>query len=1810
MTLPSSSASSPPDRLVVEATTTSSSSSSSSAAAEAAVEVLVLPAGSGPVSSSPSGSTAAATSSSSPSSPIIPTPAATARAASPPKMPVDRSDTASITGRRTLTRGGSTLRRKQQTLDREIPWQVKFPAAEHKKGENNIRTTKYTVLTFIPLLLFYQFSRFYNFYFLLGALTVFYGSSSLSPFSLVSPLIIVLIFAAFKEAVEDYSRYVTDRDANGAPVKLFRNGAKVDAAAKDVQGGDVIYIVKGEKLPVDAIVLSTSYDDGTCFVETAELDGETNLKRRTAINALSHYTKPEDIAQLKIIFASLSMSNMLLRGAVLRNTDFAWGVVVYTGHNTKIIKNLKTTGLKSSRMEKWLNWLVAGAFVYNAILLLGSTLLEWFHYKDVQEKETARLAAGITDYVVEWYIGPSDTSLGKNFADYFVSYFSLYTYVIPISLFVTMELVRLAQGLFMAWDEKMVLMRQPAPNAPSTEEPERVPFKANNTNLNEDLGAIDYIFSDKTGTLTQNEMRLAKWYVDGIEFDDMKDKGGFGRAIRDAKLPKGTLEHMQIFARAIALCHDAIPSVDERSHKMIYEAQSPDESALLYGMVNSGVTLTFRAKSTLRLTNADNQTETYEILNTLEFNSDRKRMSVIVRHPDTGKIALFCKGADNIIMARLSTDQSKNPAERLTKTDTALREFSETGLRTLMVAFRELTEDEYETFAEEYDAAENALADRETKVAEVAEKIERDLVLLGCTAIEDRLQDLVPESIEYLLRCGIRLWVLTGDKKETAINIGMSSRIIRQGMAVLVLAVPNPTVESLTARVNQLITELAERTGVTRESILSPTEAPDTRTTQPADACLVVTGENLAVILGNPALEPAFLRLGVRCHSVICCRVTPLQKALVVKMVKDGLHAMTLAIGDGANDVSMIQGADVGVGIKGREGNQAVRSADYAMGEFRFLTRLVAVHGRYSYMRLAGLIFYSLYKNFTFITVQWWFGFYSSWSGQTVYEDIFFISFNVVFTSLPPLFFAMFEKDVDEDKIEEHPELYMQVRDGSYWNWTVILTTLLSPIWHSIVIFFGYVYLQSDSILSSSGRSSGFWVQCFYLGTPMLTTVLCKQALVTRHFIWITFFGLLLSLFLDPIVQVAVEYLNFGSEPGTFVIQHGMLTFYLAVTGIVVACLLPDVTLALARRMMYPTDVDIVMEGVKLEKREHRGEAEKGKAAAKKGRVGMAGEELTAVEMEERFEFEEKACTDARAAVERANACIEWLCADKTYYTPTLFLNMEPPPLLRPTALFRTQFAVTAFLNAVRHHDKAASHPTPISFHVRIDCRPFDAQLATAALEGVNEFLSDPAQRNLRVRSVTYTYVPSKESLQVITSFVQAPACRVHALLLDPPADQTYKDSLPYDLYRGLLGPPARLSTLYIDAVGFGPDFAAALAAGCRATGTVTTLSLCMSPELFGLFASSVAERGGGAKLRLQALLVSLIWPVLPGGETGSHRRADTVDMGSARLPLIAQAIAAVLAAAPSLVTLRIATPRCIAHLSDTHLAPLFAHLARQPAANPVLQSLSLAAALAEPALLRLADVLPALPHLRELALPGTIASQRALLALLRAAAAATAGQRTLKVLNVQCPFSRFKPIPGLAAAIRDTAVAAIGTGNALAWHHPDLVAAVRANPRIESRLEGDARPPPPDYAARAAAAKSLLAVGRTMLCRRPPPPAAAATVDDDDNVNTEERRRRADAVQLLQQQRRQFVLEIVVAAVLSDARFAPADARVLVVALRDRRSLGWLVDPAAEFDAAVRATGTRWGSAWGGSIGSEAFVRALVERCAAFVACVEEGLV
>ncbi|KAJ3111227.1 hypothetical protein HDU96_005884 [Phlyctochytrium bullatum] len=1100
----------------------------------------------------------------------------------------------------------------------ENPWEAIFPypASSYRKGANYIRTTKYTLLTFIPLNLYFQFRRFYNLYFLAGALSVLYGSSSLSPFSQITPLVIVLLFAAAKDAIEDYWRYQSDREANNYTAKVLRNGQKQDVLAMNLQVGDVIYLVKGEKLPVDAVILSTSYDDGTCFIDTAELDGETNLKRRAAVDITSKLTSTDAVARLSGVvqceqpnerltsfegrltismnggegskkMASLSMNNLLLRGCALRNTDFAWGAVVYTGPNTKIIKNLKQSGVKTSRLEARLQWLVIFAFLYNIIILLGSSFLQWAHYRSVQDQENKNKAANQTDYIVEWYLGASSDPLWRNFLDYFVSFFSLYTYVIPISLFVTIEIARLAQGRFMMWDRKMTLLRQPLPPAPPDAKPEKVRMKANNTNLNEDLGAVEYVFSDKTGTLTQNEMKLARWFVDGLVLDEMAESGVLGRQLRDPATPPALRARMELFSRAIATCHGVIPSVDEKTHMMVYESQSPDESALLHGIAANDVKLQFRNKAQVTISMLGTE-QSFEILSVLEFNSDRKRMSVILRTPEG--IHLYCKGADNIVFARLNPSPEINSPEVLGKAEASIQRFSEFGLRTLVVGYRKLTEEEYVAFQTEYDAAERSLTNREKRVGAVCEQIEKDLELLGCTAVEDRLQDEVPETIDYLLRCDIRVWLLTGDKQETAINIGMSAKLISSDMAVLILNAKSEA--EVGQALDQLIESIADRT--------------DSRPN-----ALVVNGETLGYVFASKQ-EQKLLQIGINCHSVICCRVTPLQKALVVRLVRTTLKKVTLAIGDGANDVSMIQGADVGVGIMGREGNQAVRSADFAFAEFRFLRRLLAVHGRYSYHRMAQLIYYSFYKNITAITVQFWFGFYSSWSGTLVYEDIFMTAFNVIFTSVPPFFLSVFERDLNDRVIEQYPELYRQVKGGLYWNWTQTVSVLLSSLWHSLAIYYAVYFTIGDTVLNGTGRSTGYWIQVYIFITPMLLTVLLKAALMTKHWVWLTFAGLVASAMVNIIVQIFVEITGFGGSPGSTVEQHSLIPYYLLCLFVPVLCLLPDYTIIL-RRQYYPTDADIVGEEAAVQRRQRKAERRAGK---KKVMVQNGVEEVPMTQIE------------------------------------------------------------------------------------------------------------------------------------------------------------------------------------------------------------------------------------------------------------------------------------------------------------------------------------------------------------------------------------------------------------------------------------------------------------------------------------------------------------------------------------------------------------------------------------------------------------------
>jgi phospholipid-translocating ATPase len=281
-----------------------------------------------------------------------------------------------------------------------------------------------------------------------------------------------------------------------------------------------------------------------------------------------------------------------------------------------------------------------------------------------------------------------------------------------------------------------------------------------------------------------------------------------------------------------------------------------------------------------------------------------------------------------------------------------------TGLRTLCIAKRDLTDEYYKEWNQRHEIASAAIDERETRLEEVSDEIERQLQLLGGTAIEDRLQDGVPDAIQHLADAGIKLWVLTGDRVETAINIGFSCNLLNNNMELIVFKVqPGTTADEAEIQLHDALEKNFQLKG-TEEELKA---AQHDHTPPPPTHALIIDGDALKLVLEEP-LKSKFLLLCKQCKSVICCRVSPSQKALVVRMVKVGLDVMTLSIGDGANDVAMIQEAHVGVGIAGEEGRQAVMSSDYAIGQFRFLSRLVLVHGRWSYRRIAEMIANFFYK--------------------------------------------------------------------------------------------------------------------------------------------------------------------------------------------------------------------------------------------------------------------------------------------------------------------------------------------------------------------------------------------------------------------------------------------------------------------------------------------------------------------------------------------------------------------------------------------------------------------------------------------------------------------------------------------------------------------------------------------------------------------------------------------------------------------------------------------------------------------------------
>lgn len=1023
-----------------------------------------------------------------------------------------------------------------------------------------------------------------------------------------------------KEAIEDWRRKTQDIEVNNRKVQVYDGTCAFHQTEwKKLRVGDIVKVEKDEFFPADLLFLSSSFDDGICYVETMNLDGETNLKRKQCLEVTKALHNEHSFQKFKALIRCedpneklysfigtmhcegaqypLALQQILLRDSKLRNTQHIYGVVVFTGHDTKVMQNAMDPPSKRSNIERRMDKIIY--VLFTTLVLAASFGSISFGIKTRGE---------ISDGNYRWYLRPDKSSI---YFDpnrvalaafcHFLTSLMLYGCLIPISLYISIEIVKVVQSTFINQDQEMYC-----------EETDK-PARARTSNLNEELGQVNTILSDKTGTLTCNSMEFVKCSIAGVsygsglseveeavgrgtqyELSELKyppiSSDGYNCDAVTTKLVKGfnfkddrlmngqwvnepQSDVIQDFFRILAICHTAIPLVNNSSGDISYEAESPDETAFVTAARELGFEFYERTQTSMSLHEFDPNIgrkldRTYKLLNILEFNSTRKRMSVIVK-TEEDQLLLFCKGADSVIFERLAKDRP----EFETRTKCHINNFSEAGFRTLAVAYRKLSEEEYKKWHAEFVLAKSSVsADRDAIVDETIEKIERDLILVGATAVEDRLQKGVPECISKLAQAGIKIWILTGDKLETAINIGYACQLLRKCMKQIVITLDTQDIDALKKEGEKNAIEKALYESVAKQLHEALSQVSASKGSSVPFA-LIIDGNSLSFALSR-SLENLFLDLAVDCASVICCRTSPKQKALVTRLVKRGTRKTTLAIGDGANDVGMLQEADIGVGISGVEGMQAVMSSDFAIAQFRFLERLLLVHGHWCYRRITAMICYFFYKNIAFGFTLYWFEAHAFFSGQPAYNDWCISFYNLAFTSLPVIALGVFDKDVSSHICLKFPLLHQDGVQNIFFSWPRILGWMLNGACCSVIVYF----FTTGAILEQAFQKDGHGAGSDILGVTMYTcvvwTVNCQMALYVNYFAWINhvfIWGSILVWYIFLII-----YGSFPPMISTTAYQVFLETcarsplYWLTTLFVVISALLPYFLCSTFQRTFFP----------------------------------------------------------------------------------------------------------------------------------------------------------------------------------------------------------------------------------------------------------------------------------------------------------------------------------------------------------------------------------------------------------------------------------------------------------------------------------------------------------------------------------------------------------------------------------------------------------------------------------------------------------------
>ena len=936
------------------------------------------------------------------------------------------------------------------------------------KEENN----KFNVFTFFPITLFNQFRQFGNLFYLIMTITQFIPTLAVGfLFTYIAPLAFVVAVSMGKELYDDINRRIQDKKTNSTKITIIiSTGNSVQRAEKnasDLQIGDVVELKKDGRVPADLVVLKTFNEakDNQAFIRTDQLDGETDWKLRKApgitqnmdesklfSSSLEYEYEPPSklIYEFKGVVKCkteegdkkepLNLENTMWASTVVASQKVI-GVVIYTGKETRAKMNLSTPKLKLGILDQEINRLNLYLFVITFIVAFIITCAKGFN---------------------------------SNFFFNLIKYIVLFCAIIPISLRVNLDVSKTYFSIRINRDKEIK------------------DTIARNSTIPEELGRISYVFTDKTGTLTKNEMIFKIIAMDSEVFNEEKfadlkqilsdecqegndapmldlikkqniipennlstsnisnsDSNLISTSLKgtEPKMKKSLKRHRNKLIRdaitAMCLCNNVTPIVDDNDNsKMTYQASSPDEVALVKFAETLDMKLVARTDKLITIVDAAGNEEEFDVLANFPFSSDTKRMGIILKNRKHGHIIYYLKGAENVMMRFVKPDSVTTISEHAENLATK-------GLRTLVLTEKLISQEDFDEWNKEYEEAKTSMEDRQKKIAEVVAKLENNMEFLCVTGVEDLLQNDVATTIDNLRNAGMKVWMLTGDKVETATCISISAGLKAKMHKIY------------TIKNDEIKEEVRNDEKKTEITVLLSKFDEYKRKISFDPHLFIIDGDTLDLALKN--CEKEFFRTAMLAPSVVCCRCSPTQKRIIVHTIKNYTDARTAAVGDGGNDVAMIQEADVGIGIVGKEGLQASLAADYSILEFNYLNKLLLWFGRISYKNTSMMAKFIIHRGLIISFNQFIFSCIFYFNPVPLYSGFLSFGYSTIFTSLPCIC-VLLDQDVNKDNVLTFPTLYKLLLKGRELNLKNFLLWLFKSIFQAFIIMFGAILLFKDNI--------------------------------------------------------------------------------------------------------------------------------------------------------------------------------------------------------------------------------------------------------------------------------------------------------------------------------------------------------------------------------------------------------------------------------------------------------------------------------------------------------------------------------------------------------------------------------------------------------------------------------------------------------------------------------------------------------------------------------------------------------------------------